>query len=192
MYPSISIVGTTGWYYYSTEDQQYYKLCTQVLLERQVGSRYFVSASNASKIFFLAKASVEFLEYTGKNSGNNLERTVYKKLQDPEELSRLKADALMFYFVYADLVMLAKSNDLSKSALDMNQHYLELQLFLRMIEAPQTTMIKLYKVFPSEARLYSSENSVNHRLHSKNIPVYARLFNWDCTPRSSSNKNEAD
>ena len=57
----------------STEDQQYYKLCTQVLLERQVGSRYFVSASNASKIFFLAKASVEFLKYTGKDSGNNLE-----------------------------------------------------------------------------------------------------------------------
>ena len=79
----------------STEDEQYYKLCTQVLLERQVGSRYFVSASNAYKKFFLAKASVEFLEYAGKNSGNNLERTVYKKLQDPEELSRLKADALV-------------------------------------------------------------------------------------------------
>jgi hypothetical protein len=169
----------------STEDQQYYKLCTQVLLERQVGSRYFVSAANASKIFFLAKASVEFLEYTGKDSGNNLERTVYKKLQDPEELSRLKADALMFYFVYADLVMLAKSNDLGKCALDMNQHYLELQLFLRMVEeAPQTAMNKLYKVFPSEVRLYSSESSVNHRLHSRNIPVYARLFQpdeWDCT-----------
>ena len=49
-------------------------------LERQVGSRYFVSASNASKIFFLAKVSVEFLEYSGKDSGNNLERIVYKKL----------------------------------------------------------------------------------------------------------------
>ena len=39
----------------STEDQQYYESCTQVLLERQVGSRYFVSASNACKIFFLSK-----------------------------------------------------------------------------------------------------------------------------------------
>ena len=137
------------------------------------------------RFFFLAKASVEFLEYTGKDSGNNLERTVYKKLQDPEELSRLKVDALMFYFVYADLVMLAKSNDLGKSALDMNQHYLELQLFLRMVEEePQTAMNKSYKVFPSEARLYSSESSVNHRLHSQDVPVYARLFqpdNWDCT-----------
>ena len=36
----------------STEDQQYYKSYTQLLLEQQVGSRYFVSASNASKIFF--------------------------------------------------------------------------------------------------------------------------------------------
>ena len=92
-----------------------------------------MSASNASKIFFLSKAAVEFLECTGKDSGNNLERTVYKKLQDSEELFRLKTDAL-FYFVYADLVMLAKSNDLGKSALDMSQHYLELQLFLSMIE----------------------------------------------------------
>ena len=176
-------------------------MCTQVLLEQQVGSRYFVSASNASKIFFLAKASVEFLEYTDKDSGNNLERTVYKKLQDPEELSRLKADALMFYFVYADLVMLAKSNDLGKSALDMNQHYLELQLFLMMVEeAPQTTMYKLYKVFPSEARLYSSESSVNHSLHSKKYtslctPVSTGqlgLYSALPTPHSWSNKNEAE
>ena len=91
----------------------------------------------------------------------------------------------MFYFVYADLVMLAKSNNLGKSALDMNQHYLEFQLFLRMVEEePQTAMNKSYRVFLSEARLYSSENSVNHRLHSKDAPVYARLFqpdNWDCT-----------
>ena len=78
----------------------------------------------------------------------------------------------MFYFVYADLVMLAKSNDLGKSALDMNQHYLELQLFLRMVEEePQTAMNMLYKVFPSGARLYSTEISVNHRLHSKDAPV---------------------
>ena len=157
----------------ATEDRKYYESCTQVLLERQVGSRYFVSASNASKIFFLAKASVEFLEYTGKDNGNNLERTVYKKLKDPEELARLKADALMFYFVYADLVMLAKSNDLSKSALDMNQHYVELQLFLRMIEEdPKTVMNKSYEAFPSEQCLYSTKVSLNHRIHSKNAGAY--------------------
>ena len=115
---------------------------------------------------------MEFLEYTGKDSGNNLEGTVYKKLQDSEELSRLKADALMFYFVYVDLVMLAKSNDIGKSALNMSQHYLKLQL-LSMIEEPQTAINKLYKVFPSEERLYSTKIPVNHRLHSKDVPVFA-------------------
>lgn len=34
----------------------------------------------------------------------------------------------MFFHVYADLVMLSKSNDLKKSVLDMNQHYLEVKL----------------------------------------------------------------
>ena len=45
----------------------YYQLCLNVMLDRQVGSRYFVSASNACKIFFLTKAVLEFLEYTGKD-----------------------------------------------------------------------------------------------------------------------------
>ena len=63
---------------------------------------------------------MEFLEYTGKDCGNNFEWTVYKKLQDSKELSRLNADAL-FYFVYVDLVMLVKSNDLGKSALTLPQ-----------------------------------------------------------------------
>ena len=72
----------------SAEDKQ---SCSQVLLERQVGSRYFVSALNAAKI---AKASLKFLEYTVKDSGNNLERTVYNKLRDPT-----KADALMFTLI---------------------------------------------------------------------------------------------
>ena len=80
------------------------------VLDRQVGSRYFISASNACKIFFLTKAALEFFEYTGKEKGNNLEQTIYAKLQNTCEMSHLKADAIMFYFVYADIVMLAKSN----------------------------------------------------------------------------------
>ena len=107
----------------------------------------------------------------------------------------------MFYFVYADLVMLAKSNNLGKSALDMNQHYLELQLFLMMVEeAPQTAMNKLYKVFPSEARLYSSETCVNHRIACiakiyQSTPVSTgRLGLYSSLPtlRSWNNKNEAE
>ena len=46
------------------QTKNYYQLCSNVVLDRQVGSRYFVSASNACKIFFLTKAALEFLEYT--------------------------------------------------------------------------------------------------------------------------------
>ena len=64
----------------STEDHQYYKSCSQVLLERQVGSRYFVSASNASKIFSFSlrhhfNTPVRILEISNEQ---------YTKLQDPE------------------------------------------------------------------------------------------------------------
>ena len=167
-----------------SEESKYYQSCTEVLLERQVGNRYFVSASNAAKILFLSKAAVEFLKYSGKDDGNNLERTLYRKLQDAEELARLKADAIMFYFVYAELVMLAKSEELEKFALDMNQHYLELQLFLQLVEDdPNVAMDKDFRVFVSEERLYSSCNKVvNHRIRSKNASIYARIFqpdDWD-------------
>ena len=69
----------------------------------------------------------EFLEYTGKYSGTKLEKSVYTILRDPQELSCPKADAIIFHHVYADLVLLAKSTDLEKSAFDMGQHYLELK-----------------------------------------------------------------
>ena len=76
--------------------------------------------------------------------------------------------------------MLAKSNDLGRSALDMNRHYLELQLFLMMVEEdPTMAMNESHQVFPSEARLYGSNVSVNHRLHGKAMPVHARLFQPD-------------
>ena len=42
-----------------------------------------------------------------------------------ELMTYLQADALMFYHVYADLVQLAKSKNLNKSAYDMMQHYLQ-------------------------------------------------------------------
>ena len=37
----------------STEMKEYYCCCASITLERQVGSRYFVTAANAAKIFFL-------------------------------------------------------------------------------------------------------------------------------------------
>lgn len=109
----------------------YYQLCCSVGLDREVGNRYFVTASNARKILFLAKAAITFLEYTGRHKGNKLEKELYTKLQDPRQLVLLKADALMFVHVYADLVTLAKSRDLNKHVLDMNIHYFELQTFLK-------------------------------------------------------------
>ena len=65
--------------------------------------------------------------YTNKGDGNKLEKDVYQKLQDPDMLSQLKADAFMFHHVYSNLVMLAKSSDLNKSAFDVRCNYLELR-----------------------------------------------------------------
>ena len=107
-------------------EDQYYKEWLQVHLKRQVGSSYFVTASNASKAFYLVPAAIEFLQFNGVSdtTGNKLERYLYVQLQDPTMLALLKADALMFHFIYADLTHLAKSEKLNKSAYDMSQHYL--------------------------------------------------------------------
>ena len=75
-----------------------------------------------------------YLYETSKHLGNKLEREVYSKLQDRNELAWLRADAIMFHHVYADLVTLAKSNDHKKSVLDMNTHYFELKKFLQQLQ----------------------------------------------------------
>ena len=67
---------------------------------------------------------------TGKSDGNRLERDVYAKLKKNKELAHIKVDGLMFYHVYSDLMALAKSNTLNKSALDTTYHYLDLLTFL--------------------------------------------------------------
>ena len=91
-----------------------------------------MSAANAARVVFLRRAAIEILQYIGKDNGNKLERDVLEKLLDCKPFFLLEADALMYYHIYADLVMLSKSNDLKKSVLDMNSHYLELQVFLEM------------------------------------------------------------
>ena len=53
-----------------------------VTLERQVGNRYFVSAANATKSIYLKEAAVQFLIYTGKDTGNKLEKDVFAKLHN--------------------------------------------------------------------------------------------------------------
>ena len=167
----------------SGDDLAYYSACRNITLERQVGSRYFVTASNASKLFFLKDAVMQFLEYSGKSDGNRLERDIYAKLKKNEELAHLKVDGLMFYHVYADLMVLAKSNTLNKSALDMTYHYLELLTFLREIQQhPDTVLDGQYQVFRSERRLYGDDSDVNHRLHEKLEPAHKCLLKseeWD-------------
>ena len=62
----------------------------------------------------------------------------------------------------------------------MNQHYLELRLFLEEVELnPQTAMEKDFKVFASEERLYGDETKINHCLHPMYKPVEERLFKED-------------
>lgn len=75
------------------------------------------------------------------------------------------ADSLMYYHIYADLFMLSKSTKLEKSAFSMNQHYLEIQIFLtEIIKNPGVALNKDYRVFSSEARLYGDDEKVTHRL----------------------------
>lgn len=158
-------------------DLIYYRGCRDVKLDRQVGSRYFVTASNASKLFFLKDAVIKFLDYTGKCNGNRLERDIYAKLKESQELVHLRVDGLMFVQVYADLMTLAKSTTLNKSALDMTCHYLELLTFLREIQrCPGTLLDCQYQVFRSERRLYGNDSRVNHRLHEKSKLVHKCLF----------------
>ena len=89
----------------------------------------------------------------------------------------------MFYHVYADLMVLAKSNILNKSALDMAYHYLELLTFFREIQQhPDTILDGQYQVFRSERRLYGDDRRVNHRLHKKVEPAHKCLLKsevWD-------------
>lgn len=160
-----------------SDKEEYYALCAKVRLHRQVGSHYFVTASNAGKVVFLRDAAIDFLIYTKRCDGNRLEHEVFQKLHDSDILSQLQADAIMFHHVYCNLVMLAKSNELSKSAFNMRQHYLELKLFLQQIQLdPQTAMNADTQVFVSERRLYGTNTKYNHRLHSMYDHIEQKIF----------------
>ena len=153
----------------------YYQQCLELKLQRQIGNRYFVTACNASNIIFLMMAAIEFLEYTGKKNGNKLEKEVYLKLKDEQEILQIILDSLMYIHVYADLVMISKSKELKKSSLDMNTHYLELRCFLIEAEKhPEIVLEQKSQVFVSERRLYGKEKATNHRLNKP--AVYQAVF----------------
>jgi hypothetical protein len=166
-------------------DTMYYEQCSNIRLERQVGNRYFVSAANAGRILFLRDAAISFLQYIRVQNRNQLEQSVFEKLNDPLVLAELKADAIMFHHVYSNLVMLAKSTHLDKNVLDMNKHYFELQVFLTKIEhSPNLAMDKNLRVFASEERLYGNEKCVNHRLHANYELIEMRVFCEDESDKS--------
>ena len=58
----------------SPDKMCYYQICAKVRLDRQVGGRYFVSASNAGKMLFLREAALDFLLYTVKVMATNLNK----------------------------------------------------------------------------------------------------------------------
>ena len=113
-----------------------------------------------------------------------MEQSVFEILQDCDTMAHLKADAIMFHHVYCNVVMLAKSNHLDKNVLDMNQHYLELQVFLAEVEHdPETAMNRNFEVFVSEKRLYGNDKKVNHHLHASYEVVEGKIFSEDATDK---------
>lgn len=104
---------------------------------------------------------------------------MHEKLHNPLEPVALREDSLMFYHVHAYLVMLSKSNDLNKSVLDMNAHYVELQLFLSEVKYNvQLVFDRDHQVFVSEQRLYGNSKKRNHLL-KKDMQTIVESF--QCT-----------
>ena len=86
-----------------------------------------------------------------------LKMVVYTKLTNVQEMAQLRADALLYYHIYADLVMLSKSKELAKCVVDMNTHYFELLCFLNEVQNnPEVIFRKEHEVFQSEKRLYGT------------------------------------
>lgn len=159
----------------------YYKEAVGIELARQVGSRYYVTAYNAGRLFYLAPAIIQFLhEQKVMKSLNQLEVEVEQKLQSERIKAELKVDGLFFDKVYADLMMLVKSTELDKSVLDMSTHYLELQVFLEELSHhPEELMNPEYHVFQSEPQLYGRSSKTNHRVHKSYKEIRRRLYQSD-------------
>lgn len=150
-------------------------------LARQVGSRYFVTSRNAGRIFFLSDTARTFLGVLKdtKPDLNKLEKSVISRLEDTRQIGSLKLDGLLYDKVYADLMMLLKSNKLNNSVLDMNIYYLELRKYLELLcEKPRLILDSDYQVF-SEKRLYDPSSKTNHRVNPAYIPVRKRLYDTD-------------
>lgn len=59
----------------------------------------------------------------------------------------------------------------------MNQHYLELKVFLQEVKShPEVVLDNKHHVLVSEKRLYGCDKEVNHCLHPRLQAVYKNLF----------------
>ena len=162
----------------SGDNKLYYLFAQKVVLERQVGSRYYVTSCNAGRLYFLCKALVEFLkEQELVKALNCLESTCFMKLHDSLLITNLRLEGLMFDKVYADLMVLVKSTNLNKTAIEMSSHYEELlNFFSTLITEPGRLLDSDMQVFKSESFLYGKFNKLNHRLQDKYIPVRKTLY----------------
>ena len=162
----------------SSDDKEYYLSAQKVVLERQVGSHYYVTSCNAGWLYYLRKAMIEFLkEQELIKALNRLETTCLKKLHDSLLLINLRLEGLMFDKVYADLMILVKSTDLNKTATEMSLHYEELvNFFGTLITKPCEILNSSIQVFESESSLYDESSKLNHSLQDKYIPVRNALY----------------
>ena len=105
-------------HYHTVSDDQVQAFGEVMSVLRTAASRYKGEFGKVPVLIidrvFLKDAAVAFLKFTSRDRENKLEREVYSKFHDDDEMAGLKADSLMFYHVYADLVMLAKSTELKK------------------------------------------------------------------------------
>ena len=160
------------------DEQNYYLSAQKVVLERQIGNRYYVTSCNAGRLYFLCKAFIAFLEEQKLiKELNQLELTCLQKLHDSLLLTNLRLEGLMFDKVYADLMILVKSSDMKKTAIDMRSHYEELlNFFSTVITEPEVFLDSNVQVFTSESLLYGESKKFNHRLHEKYICVRQVLY----------------
>ena len=116
------------------EEREAITSATEVRLERQVGSRYFVMSRNARRLFFLVPYAVQYIQSLQiVKELNNLERDVLRHLSTDVDRALLKVDSILFDTMYADLMCLLKSTVLQKKYLDMNGHFLELLEYLEQL-----------------------------------------------------------
>ena len=164
-----------------SQDTSYYRTAQTIKLERQVGSRYYTTARNSGRLYFLLPAINSFLvQLKMLKSLNRLEKEVLTSIENDTMIAHLKLAGLMFDHIYADLMMLIKSKVLDKRVLDMNQHYIELKCFLQQLSKhPEEIMNPDLQTFPSEHRLYGESPKPITALKKNYTAVRKRLFTCD-------------